>query len=165
MNNFETIIDFRDSDFGPWSIVNDGVMGGVSQSQMRRTDQGTGLFSGILSLENNGGFTSTRTSVDTLDLSDRAGLEMRLRGDGRHYQVRLRDRHCRNDVAHRAHFTAPKEWTIVRVAFTDFETSYRGRILTDHPPLDPASIKQLGFLLADKRPGAFNLEIDHVRPW
>ena len=39
-----------------WISVNDGVMGGVSKGGFKRTDAGTMVFSGDLSLENNGGF-------------------------------------------------------------------------------------------------------------
>jgi hypothetical protein len=51
-----------------WQAVNDGVMGGVSQGRFRITDTRTMEFSGNLSLENNGGFTSVRTKPTTLDI-------------------------------------------------------------------------------------------------
>jgi hypothetical protein len=43
-----------------------------------------------LSLENNGGFASVRCLVGLTDLSEFAGLAVRVRGDGRPYQLRLR---------------------------------------------------------------------------
>jgi hypothetical protein len=46
-----------------WQAVNDGVMGGVSDGRFKITDAGTLEFSGTLSLENNGGFASVRTSA------------------------------------------------------------------------------------------------------
>ena len=42
-----------------WSIVNDDVMGGISKSNLSMNDKNNLIFSGYLSLENNGGFAST----------------------------------------------------------------------------------------------------------
>mgnify|MGYP003905390875 CR=1 FL=1 len=47
---------------GAWSAVNDDVMGGVSTSQFQRLTNGGAVFSGVVSLENNGGFASVRSS-------------------------------------------------------------------------------------------------------
>lgn len=47
------------------------------------------MFSGMLSLENNGGFSTFRSSDLKLDLSNHLGLLLRVKGDGRTYQVRL----------------------------------------------------------------------------
>ena len=44
----------------PWRSINDGVMGGLSSGGMRLED-GIAVFSGTLSLENNGGFSSVRS--------------------------------------------------------------------------------------------------------
>ena len=52
-----------------WTSVNDGVMGGISRGGFKRTEQKTLLFSGELSLENNGGFASIRTKPRTLNLA------------------------------------------------------------------------------------------------
>ena len=41
-----------------WTIVNDTVMGGVSQATVTDHPQGGVVFSGTLSLANNGGFAS-----------------------------------------------------------------------------------------------------------
>jgi hypothetical protein len=72
-----------------WRIVDDGVMGGLSKGKISFTDSGTMKFSGKLSLENNGGFSSVRTTEVDLDLLEREGLAMRVKGDRRTYQLRL----------------------------------------------------------------------------
>jgi monofunctional biosynthetic peptidoglycan transglycosylase len=93
----KTIFEFEsNNEAEQWISVNDGVMGGVSQGQMRFTDQGTALFSGALSLENNGGFASVRTYPQQYDLEGYAGLAIRIKGDGRRYKLRIRtdDRWC-----------------------------------------------------------------------
>ena len=43
-----------------WNIVNDDVMGGISTSYLSVSDGKSLIFNGNLSLENNGGFASTR---------------------------------------------------------------------------------------------------------
>ena len=54
-------------DISPWRSINDGVMGGVSAGGMRESREGL-KFTGTLSLENNGGFSSVRRMVNR-DLS------------------------------------------------------------------------------------------------
>jgi hypothetical protein len=55
------IIDFSSGDeYGRWEIINDLVMGGLSESSVSVTGlKTTALFQGTLSLENYGGFSST----------------------------------------------------------------------------------------------------------
>ena len=66
-----------------WMVVNDTVMGGVSASQVRPHPDGGVTFSGELSLENNGGFASTRTGDIRQDWSNLSALQMEVIGDGR----------------------------------------------------------------------------------
>jgi monofunctional biosynthetic peptidoglycan transglycosylase len=160
----EKLIDFQNDDDLEWRVVNDGVMGGVSRSSLQRSDHGTGLFTGDLSLENNGGFASVRAQLGRCDLSGYEGLELRVRGDGRTYQLRLRTDDRLDGIAYRASFeSSANEWITIQVLFADFQPTFRGRVPLDAPPLETGSISQIGFLLADSRPGAFSLEIDFVR--
>ena len=53
------LVDFASSASADWFVVNDGVMGGVSSSTMEVID-GLGVFAGVLSLDNNGGFATNR---------------------------------------------------------------------------------------------------------
>ena len=166
MDEQKIVIDFTKVDRGGWYAINDGVMGGVSQGDIRRTDHGTGLFEGVLSLENNGGFASVRVVVERRNLSIYSGLEVRVRGDGRTYQLRLRTTDSFDGIAYRADFeTRDGEWTTTRIPFDQFLPGFRGRTLSDAAPLDTSRIQQLGFMLADKKPGPFSLEIDYVRVW
>jgi len=89
-DNAMTLMDFTPRDLTAWNAVNDGVMGGLSRSYLRRTNQETAVFGGTVSLENNGGFASVRSRVPASDLSAFTGLAVRVRGDGRTYQLRLR---------------------------------------------------------------------------
>jgi NADH dehydrogenase [ubiquinone] 1 alpha subcomplex assembly factor 1 len=57
-----------------WDSVNDGVMGGISKGGASRTAEGTLLFSGELSLANNGGFSSIRTKPSSLGLTNESAI-------------------------------------------------------------------------------------------
>ena len=148
-----------------WRTVNDGVMGGRSKGSISTTDSGTLVFKGNLSLKNNGGFSSLRTDVLGLDLSDSTGLVMRVKGDGRTYQVRIGSdaRYRGMEVSFMAEFpTAKDEWKEVRVPFSELTATFRGRTLKNEV-FNPAKVRRLGLLLADKQPGAFKLEVDWIR--
>ncbi len=154
------IIDFRKPQTADWTTVNDVVMGGRSASDMELTDEGTAVFSGFLSLENNGGFASTRAIFESLDLTGFSGLRLRVKGDGRRYQLRIRTDGDYDGIAYRSDFaTEAGEWTEMFLSFDSFEPTFRGRVLRSAPSLDPASIRQIGFLIGDEVEGAFRLEI------
>jgi hypothetical protein len=162
----KVVVDFAKPGSISWSIVNDGVMGGRSTSKMESSRDGTALFEGFVSLENNGGFASTRAALPSLDLSSYAGAILRVRGDGRRYQLRFRADESFDGVAYRAEFdTSPGKWLEVRLPFEDFQATYRGTRLQDVEPLDLARIRQVGFLIADKTEGKFSLEIAWVKAY
>ena len=80
MNETElTLIDFSNASAAGWQIVNDSVMGGISRSTLQLHEDGYALFSGTVSLENNGGFASVRTRAQApMDLSDFEGLSVQV---------------------------------------------------------------------------------------
>ena len=161
-----SITEFSDSDKEKidWRVVDDGVMGGLSKGKLSISDKGILKFSGKLSLENNGGFSSIRTDKVELDLSDSTGLVARVRGDGRTYQMRLTSdaRYRGMEISFMAEFATKKDkWTEVKVPFSEFTGSWRGRSLPDEK-FNPADVRRLGFLLADKNPGDFELEVDWI---
>ncbi len=158
------LIDFRTPDAIRWAIVNDGVMGGRSSSTLEPQGPGTALFHGFVSLENNGGFASVRALFDGLDLTGMDGLNLRVKGDGRSYELRLRTDRNMDGVAYRAEFsTEPGAWQEVFIPFSAFQPSFRGRVPRGAPPLDLSSIRQMGFLIGDKKQGPFELEIAWIR--
>lgn len=158
------IVDFSaEPETNEWFVVNDGVMGGISSSEMRHAD-GTGTFEGQLSLANNGGFASVRIRLLDVDLSAAKGIALRVRGDGREYQLRFRTDDGFDGIAYRATFqTVDGEWAVVTIPIETFLPTYRGRVLTDVDALDPGSIRQLTFMVADNREGPFRIEIEWVK--
>ena len=143
-----------------WRSINDGVMGGISSGSMKRFDEGL-RFSGELSLENNGGFSSARRSVE-LDLSGATSVRLEVRGDGRDYQFRIRQDSQFDGVAWRAIFSTTDEWQIVEIALAEFIPVFRGRKVTEEGPVVASKIQQIGFLLSDKNAGRFELDIRRI---
>jgi monofunctional biosynthetic peptidoglycan transglycosylase len=159
-----TLVDFRTDTEREWFVVNDGVMGGRSSSTIGRTADGTGMFAGAVSLENNGGFASVRTRLEGVDVASPAGGVLRVKGDGQQYQLRFRTDNRFDGVAYRASFeTSGEGWEEVTLPFSEFVPSFRGRVVEGADPLDPAAIRQLTIMIADKQEGDFRLEVAWVK--
>jgi len=147
-----------------WQIVNDDVMGGVSTSRFQILTNGTAVFSGVVSLENNGGFASVRSSLVRQNLNDTDTFVLRVRGDGRRYKFTARTGTGFDAPNYQAEFTTKRgEWVEHRLAFKDFVPTFRGRVLTDVPPLNPAKIASVGFLISDQQEGQFKLEVAWIK--
>ena len=149
-----------------WQIINDDVMGGVSQSEIIFNGTGTATFQGRISLENNGGFASIRSKSHSYRLDGFMGLHVRIRGDGKEYQLRVRTDNRFDGISYRYRFaTQPETWMNIRVPFSDFVPTFRGRILSNVSPILPDQIQQVGFLISDKQAGNFRLEIDWIKAY
>ncbi len=155
-----TIYDFARGD-DPWPSINDGVMGGVSKGAMMLAD-GCASFRGVVSFDNNGGFASVRSRPETRDLSGFDGIAVRVRGDGKRYGLRMRTTDAFDGVSYQALIEPPAgEWTEIAVPFADFEPVFRGRVLADHPPLDPSRITTFGLMIA-RQEGPFQLDLASI---
>ncbi len=147
-----------------WYTVDDNVMGGISSSSVRVDPALQKLtFSGNVSLDNNGGFASTRSDWAGYDLRGYDGILMRVRGDGNVYRLRTRTERTGSEVAYTAIFeTEVDTWQEVYIPFAEMIPTYRGFIVNAAGPLDPASIRSFGLMVADKQQGQFFLEIDWI---
>jgi NADH dehydrogenase [ubiquinone] 1 alpha subcomplex assembly factor 1 len=142
-----------------WRAIDDAVMGGVSSSAISYVPGGRAVFSGAVSLANNGGFASVRSPSFAVLGGGRAFL-LTVRGDGKRYKFSVRTDAAFDGVSYQAAFQPPPgEWVVVRLAATDFLPKWRGRIVDNAPQLDPARAQQLGLLIADRQAGAFRLEV------
>jgi monofunctional biosynthetic peptidoglycan transglycosylase len=161
------LIDFNSKDERKnWRTVNDVVMGGVSQSELIIRSDSIAVFRGTISLENNGGFASVRTYPGDYRLYGFDGIAIRIKGDGKQYQLRVRMGNQFDGVTYKAGFqTTPEQWKTIHVGFGEFAPTYRGRPVADAPALTPTEIRQIGFLIADKQVGPFHLEIDWIKAY
>ena len=161
------LIDFTDKKADhQMNVVNDGVMGGLSQGRIEMTQNDSLLFKGNISLQNNGGFSSFRIGGKLWDLSAWKGVEILVKGDGRTYGLRATtdETFLRSSVSFTADFkTVKDEWVKLQIPFSKMKASWRGRKLDRN--FDPAQIKGLGIILADKQAGKFALEIKSISAW
>jgi NADH dehydrogenase [ubiquinone] 1 alpha subcomplex assembly factor 1 len=150
-----------------WQIVNDGVMGGLSKGNVEHTAGNTMHFWGTLSLDNNGGFSTVRSRSVNFDLSNDLGLLLLVKGDGRTYEARLDStaKFRGNPISFSGKFKTKKDqWIQVKVPFEGFVASWRGRQFPDEV-LDTTAIQRVSILLADKKSGPFDLEIEWIRTY
>jgi monofunctional biosynthetic peptidoglycan transglycosylase len=157
----QPLLDFAGTDTAQkWQAVNDGVMGGVSDGRFRITVDKTMEFSGRLSLENNGGFASVRTKPADLEINAGDTLVVRVKGDGREYVLNIYTKSRRMAFSYRAPLpTTRDEWTEVSVPLDEFIPTSFGNRVQGMGPVEPDQINSLGFMLSDKKPGPFKLEV------
>jgi len=147
-----------------WQAVNDGVMGGVSEGRFTITDDKTLQFSGTLSLENNGGFASVRTKPMALGIKAGDTLVVRVKGDGREYVLNIYTKSRRMAFSYRAPLPTTKdEWREVEIPLADFIPTAFGRRVQGMGPVEPNQINGLGFMLSDKKPGKFAMQVEWVQ--
>jgi hypothetical protein len=134
-------------------------MGGQSAGALEQLADPAGLrFFGNLSLANNGGFASVEFELaETLPPLAFNNVALKVVGDGRHYLLRLKTPALPRGAAYVATFKTSSDNFIYNFQPSDFVSQYRGRLLTDVPPLNLADVKQISLMLADKKSGSFSL--------
>ena len=144
-----------------WSIVNDTVMGGRSSSRWVKNPSAL-AFEGFLSLENNGGFASVRHDLNNIDLRSTDGIFIKVKGDGRKYQFRIRSQASRWANYSQEFITKKDTVQTFFLPYKDFKPSWRGRSVRNVPTLVGKDVKGIGFLLGDKIQGKFKLEVLNI---
>lgn len=143
-----------------WKTVNDGVMGGVSSSFIKPSKSGTLLFYGEVRLENNGGFASARYPLSPITLTGQKALCLRLKGDGKQYQFRIKEEHGQRH-SYSQPFKTNGEWQTIRLPFSDFRPQFRGKRL-DMPNFPADKIAEVAILIGNKKQQVFTLEIARI---
>jgi NADH dehydrogenase [ubiquinone] 1 alpha subcomplex assembly factor 1 len=157
------LFSFDQADEPAWEVVNDGVMGGRSSGFVAVTD-GSLRFTGTL-VTQGGGFTSVR-APRPVDLTGHEGLELRVRGSGRQFELELNDgtRGYGRTVSRRAAFATSADWTVVRVPFAALRSSIFGQAV-NAGPIDLTSIRGIGLYILDGQDGPFRLEVDYIKTY
>ncbi|KAL8032404.1 hypothetical protein ABFX02_13G093800 [Erythranthe guttata] len=141
----------------PWGALDDVVMGGVSESTFLIDSNGgengtpTGIFRGIVSTTNNGGFTSVRTKNFSIpeDLSAYDGLELRVKGNGLRYKLIIRTSRDWDTVGYTVGFdTVKDQWQSVRLPFSSLRPIFRAKTVADAPPFNPSEIISLQLMFS-----------------
>ncbi len=156
-----TLFQFSEkADLRSWRIVNDGVMGGLSEGKITLSKDGNGVFEGFVSLENNGGFTMVQHAFKTMDTSGFSSLEIRLKGDGKQYQIRVK-----SDPSQYYNYSCTVktsgEWQVISIPFSQFLPRFRGRRL-DKPSYPGETLGEVAILIGNKKAESFRIQIDRI---
>lgn len=158
----QTLFDFsEETSPEKWLVVNDGVMGGLSRSTLRVNTSGHGVFSGQVSLENNGGFASIRLDCGKISIGSAQRLILKVKGDGKRYQFRIRARKA-DYYAYIQYFETSGDWEEITLPLAEFYPTFRGRNL-DLPDFSGKALEEVGILIGNKKEEAFELEIESIR--
>lgn len=159
--NGDTIFNFNSSaDIQNWRIVDDVVMGGRSSGNFTLSKDGHGLFSGTISLENNGGFSSVRYPMNNMPVDNNGTIRILLKGDGKTYQFRVKhDR--RYEYAYIQEFETTGNWQEIEIPLGELYPVYRGRRM-NRANFDYNTIEELAFLIGNGKPQTFRLLIDKI---
>ena len=141
-----------------WFVVNDGVMGGRSDGR-GVLDRGVLTWTGTI-VTAGGGFSSIRGPVDAA-LAGATALTMRIRTDGRPYELLADDARPGRVTHYRPIEATGGVWEEVTVPLRDMEARIFGTPVTALP-FDPAMAIQIGVILADGVDGDFLFEIDWI---
>ena len=154
----KVLFDFTGTrDTGNWVVVNDGVMGGLSRGTFNLSENETAIFSGTISLENSGGFSSVRYNTGKINVEDFSILELNLKGDGKKYQVRIREKGS-DYFSYIYTFQTSGEWETIKVPLAEMYPSFRGSKL-NRPNYSGKSMVELTFLIGNNKAESFRLEL------
>jgi len=158
------IFNFNTPESGKsWVNVNDNVMGGISVGKFKITEDKTLFFYGSLSLENNGGFASIRCLPTQVGLKKYDSICFQAKGDGREYTMNLYTNKRLTAFSYRQSFqTKNNEWIEISLPLEKFIATSFGKVIPKAETINPTEIESLGFMIGDKKQGAFTIEFKNI---
>lgn len=156
-----SVSDFADkNERSEWVVVNDGVMGGKSQSQLKQKGPNHVQFSGKVSLRNNGGFASIRRIMPQMKIVGATVAKLKVKGDGKNYQFRVKndqeDRH-----SYKYTFSTSGDWETISIPLNEMTPTFRG-YTPNLPNYQAEFLAQIGILIANKKAESFELAIRKI---
>ena len=148
----------QNSDF--WEIVNDGVMGGLSEGEIVLSENGNALFEGFVTTENNGGFSLVKHSFSKKNVSKYKAVVMRIKGDGKNYQFRIKER-LDQEYSYVHNFKSSGDWETIKIPFATCYASLRGDAL-NLSNYNGLFMEGISFLVGNKKKEDFALEIERI---
>ncbi len=156
-------IDFgKDKSGSDWWVINDGVMGGLSEGNALLTDSSV-KFEGYVSLANNGGFASMKSEWTNVDLSAMDTIEIRYKSSGIQLAMTLENHY--NWWQPYCKFNLPSTsdtFSTIQFSLKDFDEYRVGRktgVKISDQQL--SEIVRIGFITNEKREGTFDFEVDY----
>lgn len=157
-------VNFGKKNTENWYVVNDVVMGGRSTGTIS-TNKKSVSFNGLLSLENNGGFASIRSSYEKYDLSNYNKVKIKYKAEGKQFAFLLELSEYWYKPYYKYYLNNTNEkWQEVEIDLEKFESYQIGQPNGEKLTKNKLSkIIRLGFMTTEKQPGPFNLEIDYIQ--
>jgi len=162
MENPWLLIDFRSGEL-PCDVysVNDGVMGGLSNSKLDLIGNEGLLYTGHVSLENNGGFSSIRFfSREFVIPEDAQFFKISLKSDGSTYQFRVK-KSRRDFQSYVYNFDTSGGDEVIKIPISEMYPSFRGRRLNMENYAGETP-EELGILVGNKKEQDFELLIKSI---
>jgi len=156
-------IDFKSTQNKDWIALNDGVMGGRSTGTVH-IDKKALNFVGELSLANNGGFASVRSSYQNYKLSNYSKVKIRYKSTGKQFAITLELSERWYDVYYKFYLSNTgnrwKETEIELKNFVGYQVGTNtGNTITEK---QLGEIIRLGFMTSEKEAGYYELKIDYI---
>lgn len=157
------LFDFRDPGaVTEWHAIDDHVMGGISSSRLRHDPAGHAVFEGTVSLERNGGFASIRSTPADRAKPGAQTCFIEARSAGKRFKLNLLTDDTFDSINYQASFAPETTWQTLHIPLSTFRATFRGREVSGAPALDPARIRQVGLMIAERQAGAFALEVRRI---
>jgi hypothetical protein len=159
-----TLFEFSDPpSVNDWAAIDDRVMGGISRSRLRHDPAGHAVFEGVVSLERNGGFASVRCAPGARGSPGAEVCRIEVRGSDKRFKLSLLTDDGFDSLNYQASFgPTGHDWQTLDIPLSGLVASFRGRKVPGAPALDPAGIRQLGLMVADRQAGPFRLDIRRI---
>ena len=146
-----------------WTPIDDRIMGGISRSRMRHDPAGHAVFEGVVSLEQNGGFASVRSMPSESGKPGAKACLIEVRAPGQRFKLSLLTDDGFDSLNYQTPFeAATADWQVLHLPLAAFRATFRGRDVPGAPALDPARIRQVGLMIADRQAGPFALDIRRI---
>lgn len=131
-----------------------------SSGSFKVNADGHGQFEGVISLENNGGFSSVRYMCENVKIGNNTNISLRIKGDGKNYQFRIKS-NSSDYYSYIYPFSTSGVWEEVQIPLKDMYPAFRGRKLS-RPNFSKDNIEQIAFLIGNKNEENFRLLIDRI---
>lgn len=151
----------KNANLSDWWIVDDTVMGGRSDGNFIINKDGDGEFYGKVSLENNGGFSMVRYDCGRIELSGHRKILLRVKGDGKKYQFRIKT-NASDYYSYIAEFKTSDQWETIEIDLNQMYPAFRGMKL-NIGNFYAQQIEQIAILIGNKKPEDFKLLIKEIK--
>ena len=144
-----------------WEFISDQVMGGESYGKMqfiKEDDKSFARMTGIVSLENNGGFIQIRKKLEYSLSKDSKDIKIEVRGNNQEYYIHIRTSGTILPWQYyQAPFLATNAWEIQNIKLEEFKRS--GIMLAKK--INPKNIKSIAIVAYGKEYEAF-VEVNNI---